>query len=433
MKDLVEKATERTQCPYYIARQMVQRGGANVIFCPYNYLMSPSTRNAMGLDSKIQGSVVIIDEAHNIEDVARDAASCELSLSRVIKLRSEIQVFEKHQALVSFVSSFTGWYEGLCQESTVVLGGPESVVLLHENTGLSTEMLDTLTTSLKSKDDEEEGLPPSIVSVLDELFGVFNFILSDGGVHARDFKVVVRPNGKGDHQLCFWCLNAAVAFKALADCCRSIVLASGTLAPLNSFAHELGVAFNHKLEAPHVVNVQQQVFSRVVAYENRVKLEATFSNQKSEEYVDALGRCMLKYCKEIPDGTLCFFPSYSFMNSCLNLWKKGDIWKSLNDVKTVFVEGEEPNLDIQMQKYLEAVAQKGALFFCVFRGKLAEGIDFKDTAARAVMICGIPYPNIGDMRIKLKMEWQASNCQSGDAMNGRTWYNLQAFRALNQA
>ena len=40
------------------------------------------------------------------------------------------------------------------------------------------------------------------------------------------------------------------------------------------------------------------------------------------------------------------------------------------------------------------VTQKsGALLLGVCRGKIAEGIDFSDADARAVIIVGIPYPN----------------------------------------
>ena len=39
----------------------------------------------------------------------------------------------------------------------------------------------------------------------------------------------------------------------------SIVLASGTLSPLDTFAGELRLPFHVQLEAPHVVNMERQV------------------------------------------------------------------------------------------------------------------------------------------------------------------------------
>ena len=58
--------------------------------------------------------------------------------------------------------------------------------------------------------------------------------------------------------LSYWCFNAALAMRALAGLgVRSIVLTSGTLAPLNSFAAELGLPFPIMLENPHVVPSNQ--------------------------------------------------------------------------------------------------------------------------------------------------------------------------------
>lgn len=41
-------------------------------------------------------------------------------------------------------------------------------------------------------------------------------------------------------QLCLWSLNPAVAFKELTDKACCVILTSGTLAPTDSFASEVG-------------------------------------------------------------------------------------------------------------------------------------------------------------------------------------------------
>ena len=49
--------------------------------------------------------------------------------------------------------------------------------------------------------------------------------------------------------------NAAV----LPQSSHSVILTSGTLSPLDSFASELGTDFKVQLEAPHVVDMAKQV------------------------------------------------------------------------------------------------------------------------------------------------------------------------------
>lgn len=46
---------------------------------------------------------------------------------------------------------------------------------------------------------------------------------------------------------------------------RSVLLASGTLAPLASFAAELMLPFPNRLENPHVIDTTRQVLAGVVA------------------------------------------------------------------------------------------------------------------------------------------------------------------------
>ena len=58
-------------CPYFAVREL--RTAAQLIICPYNYLVDPKIRKSMEISLKNQ--IVVIDEAHNIEDSARDAVS----------------------------------------------------------------------------------------------------------------------------------------------------------------------------------------------------------------------------------------------------------------------------------------------------------------------------------------------------------------------
>ena len=48
-------------------------GEADLVFCPYSYLLDPVIRSAM--DITLDKSVLIFDEAHNIEDTARYTSS----------------------------------------------------------------------------------------------------------------------------------------------------------------------------------------------------------------------------------------------------------------------------------------------------------------------------------------------------------------------
>lgn len=59
-------------CPYYLTNIELTKD-ANLIFLPYNYLLDPVVRDSS--DVYLKNSIIILDEAHNIEDVCRNAAS----------------------------------------------------------------------------------------------------------------------------------------------------------------------------------------------------------------------------------------------------------------------------------------------------------------------------------------------------------------------
>lgn len=64
---------------------------------------------------------------------------------------------------------------------------------------------------------------------------------------------------------------------------------------------------------------------------------------------------------------------------------------------------------------------------------MSEGINFADAHARAVVVLGIPYPNVKDSKVTLKKKFNSHprNKQRG-LVSGDEWYSLQAYRAMNQ-
>lgn len=54
----------------------------------------------------------------------------------------------------------------------------------------------------------------------------------------------------------------------------------------------------------------------------------------------------------------------------------------------------------------------------VCRGKLSEGIDFSDDAARCVIVIGIPYPPLSDPRIIMKKHYLDTNKRTAGQPDG---------------
>ncbi|NXQ54383.1 FANCJ protein, partial [Anthoscopus minutus] len=86
IEDLVSLGRKLRACPYFAARELMV--GADIVFCPYNYLLDPQIRDSMDINLKDQ--VVILDEAHNIEDCARECVSYGVTESQLRAAREEL-------------------------------------------------------------------------------------------------------------------------------------------------------------------------------------------------------------------------------------------------------------------------------------------------------------------------------------------------------
>ncbi|UKK02940.1 helicase [Theileria orientalis] len=94
IEDMVKIGKKGAFCPYFAVKDAQEN--ADLILVPYNYLLSPSVREAM--DLKTKNSIVIIDEAHNVESIAEEASSFfvkQTDLSKFIEALKRFATFHK--------------------------------------------------------------------------------------------------------------------------------------------------------------------------------------------------------------------------------------------------------------------------------------------------------------------------------------------------
>ncbi|KAM4566166.1 Fanconi anemia group J protein [Odontesthes bonariensis] len=496
IEDLVTLGKRLRSCSYYVARELMQ--GASIIFCPYNYLLDPMIRESMEID--LAGQILVLDEAHNIEDCARESASFTLNHSSLQMTRDELDSMinnnirrSKHEPLRDFCYTLINWIQesqNLLSErgfesASKVWNGKDILSIFH-SLGITADTFSILKQSLAAVLEKEERVGvvngkedmvqvPTISSptsiVLKNLFMVLDFLYRDNCRFAEDYRVALQRNYAWTNQvppdvpdaqgflvrprprdrknmrvktevltLSFWCLNPAVAFSDLSGSVHSIVLTSGTLSPMGSFSSELGVKFTIQLEANHVINKSQVWVGTVGAGPQGRRLCATFQHAETFAFQDEVGALLLHVCQVMAKGVLCFLPSYKMLDKLRDRWITTGLWEKLEQLKTVITEprgGGKGDFDGVLQTYYDAIkyceGRDGALLIAVCRGKVSEGLDFTDDNARAVVTIGIPFPNIKDLQVELKMKYNDQHCKSRGLLPGHRWYEIQAYRALNQA
>ena len=121
-------------------------------------------------------------------------------------------------------------------------------------------------------------------------------------------------------------------------------------------------------------------------------------------------------------------------------WKTTGCWAKIKQKKRCFVERSDQKTKISniLTEYKIACnisdtrggrnsESAGAILFCVFRGRFSVCIIFSDGLCRAVVVIGVPYPNMRDVKLNLIKN------SITDVRARSKWYAAMAFQAVNQA
>lgn len=146
----------------------------------------------------------------------------------------------------------------------------------------------------------------SVLSVLRNLARVMTYLFADAGKYVSDFRLLIEqalPNKSkskskfyskfsssanqepANVELSILCLNAAIVFEDIKSTCSSIILTSGTLAPLSSFANELNITFQNQMEGIASIDVHRQLFAAVVPSYHNVSLLGSYQNRSNPLYM----------------------------------------------------------------------------------------------------------------------------------------------------
>jgi Rad3-related DNA helicase len=268
-------------------------------------------------------------------------------------------------------------------------------------------------------------------------------------------------------------LTPSLFMQDLSRQCHSVILASGSLAPLPSLCAELGlhsVSTSNvtdattkleeeprlqdrppPLEADHVISLEHQLLAVAIGhFPNGEPISVTYNNYKHDHFVEKLGNSLASVIESIPrGGVLVFLPSYSLLKRCIKIWNPESyfhrgynktVWNRLLESKgKIIVEptGTQTDFESARDEFAETIRTTGkCILFAVFRGKMSEGISFNDDNARGVICVGIPFPSAKDRPVTAKKNYNDEMRRIGkraDLLSGDSWYKQQAYRAIAQA
>ncbi|BFU25795.1 DNA repair helicase putative [Entamoeba histolytica] len=488
--ELVQFGKQHQRCPYFCSRNNFYK--SPFIVCTYNYILDPKVENVtVGKMSDLHQTLLVFDEAHNVDNVVVDAQTLTLSLDTLelatislVRLTKLLSIEESKKPLKN---EYKRLVEGLRhseptkrieEENNIPIDTTTSiqfVVLMNDIVNFFREKLREAHIHKKQHINEHCSIPiknivdsfcnslaltPEIVSLiplrlhllikaLGDEYGGRQDVKGDSFYYddlylVADFAALLCSCQEGfsyvpdvvkmDKDNCFHsvlnliCVDAAHAIQPILNKFHSIIFTSGTLSPLKTYINILGL--NNVVEEKQItssfssmrricplfvtkgfdsisITSQSSDTPGTEIKQDRILFSSQYAYRTNRLIIHSYGRLILELSKTVPDGILCFFPSYSYMNICISYWDEMKIIESIYSNKLIFVESndsEETSLAFQNYR-LACHTGKGAILFCVTRGRLSEGINFTNHLARAVLIIGAPYLQSEILTIKERIEY----------------------------
>lgn len=466
---LIKYCKEEGTCPYFTVRRMIPF--CNIIIYSYHYLLDPKIAERVSRELS-KDSIVIFDEAHNIDNVCIESLSLDLTdetlkkASRGANKLGEAIEDMKAQDSEKLQNEYEQLVEGLRQAEIA-----RDQELFMANPVLPQDLLDEaipgnirkgehfiaflkrfieyLKTRMKVLHVISE-TPTSFLQHLKELTYIerkplrfcserlsllvrtlevteiddFN-ALKDIATFATlvstydsGFQLILEPyetegSTVPNPILHFTCLDASIAIKLVFDRFSSVIITSGTISPLDMYPKML--KFETVIQESYAMTLARRSFLPMIVTKgsDQVSISSRFEIRNDPSVVRNYGSLLIEFAKITPDGMVVFFPSYLYMESIISMWQSmgvlDEVWKH----KLILVETPDAQeTSLALETYRKACSNgRGAVLLSVARGKVSEGIDFDHHYGRTVLMIGIPFQYTESRILKARLEFMRDHFQ----------------------
>ena len=416
-EEIYSYADDRDLCGYELLKEGIE--GVDLVVCNYHHLLDPQIREQffrwLGKDpSEI---ITVFDEAHNVEDAAREHATRTLTENTLDSALDELEGSDdsRAEAAENVVRAFRDALVETYDEN-LGFGAREGIGEVWEDVAIANDdRRDDLTLAFLQRYegrgiDTEAELAVQLGRALDEEYEqqyrdgetqtrkecqtlqVARFVSTwmDEGAELGQYPVVsVRRDGGTDEVYgraeLYTCIPQAVT-KELFDEVAASVLMSATLRPFDVTKEVLGMS-----------DVATLAYEMAYPEANRltyaVDTPPLFASERSDpETQETVGTLLSDVINVTPGNTLVFFPSYSEAERYYERLggRSGLTGADLGDF---ILDESGKDTEGLRQEFVES---DGATLFTSLWGTLAEGVSFDGEQARTVVVVGVPYPHLSD-------------------------------------
>ncbi|RAV15316.1 ATP-dependent DNA helicase [Paenibacillus contaminans] len=374
-------ARKHSVCPFEFALDAAY--AADAVICDYNYAFDPRVSLKRLFEEQKRRTALLIDEAHNLVDRAREMYSSELNKADFLAIQREYKTVqpELHAAAKRINSYFI--------EARKQAGVGKMTV--------TTERPDELNAMLETFAAQAErhliAVPANADSgqLLDTYFAVQSFLRIAKLYDER--YVTYSEDARDGFRIKLMCLDPSYLLKQMGKGYRSQVFFSATLSPLGYFMDMLG----GDKEDDYSVSIPSPFSSDQLTVE-LAPLSTRY--QDRDRTKDAIARHIRRVVAEKPGNYFAFFPSYAYMNSVYECFMELEITDAVDTIVQQTAMTEE-----ERESYLrrfQAENERPLIGFAVMGGIFSEGIDLVGDRLKGVVVVGVGLPQLCAERNLLK-------------------------------
>lgn len=382
-------ARKHRVCPFEMSLDAAY--AADVIICDYNYVFDPRVSLKRLLAEQKKQTVILVDEAHNLVDRAREMFSGVLHKSDFLNVQREFKAVS--QSVSKAAKAVNEQFISLRKQST------EPIRITQEP---PQALLDELEHFIVHAERElaSHGGTSDHSLLLDTYFAAQSFVRI-AKLYDERF-VTYAECTKSEVEIKLFCLDPSYLLQQMGKGYRSHIFFSATLAPFAYFMRMLGAGEDdYTVSIPSPFSKEQlDVYIQPLStrYQDRERTKAPLT-QLLSQLMDTT-----------PGNYLFFFPSYAYMNEVYEAFMALAPHR-----KTILQQADMAEEDRDsFLKAFDADNREAFAGFAVMGGIFSEGIDLVGDRLTGVVVVGVGLPQLGLERNIIKDYFNASGLHGYD-------------------
>ncbi|WP_212976034.1 ATP-dependent DNA helicase [Bacillus sp. J14TS2] len=377
---VIEKyARKHMVCPFEFSLDLAY--AADAVICDYNYMFDPRVSLQRLFEEEKKKTVLLIDEAHNLVDRAREMYSATVVKSHFLDL---YRLYKKD-------------HKGIAKAAKKV--NDQMLEKKKQNQMLEKSLDDKLVQVVDAftfRAEEELVKGEEVDELLLETYFEAQAFVKIARLYDQRFTSYLTVNGS-EVELKLFCLDPSAQLEQMGKGFRSKIFFSATLTPAGYYMNLLGGKENdYVLSIPSPFDrehVEVMIHPLSTRYRDR------------DNTLEPMVQFMVDTLQKNAGNFLVFFPSYQYMRMVYE-----HFITMAPDMKTIVQDGgmtEEQREDFLAAFQENKHSTDRLVGFAVLGGIFSEGIDLKGERLQGVIIVGVGLPQIGLERDIIKDYFQA--------------------------